>query len=245
MVHKLISFLLFTVSTFSLFAQTETKLTSELKLTIYKGNAYKNWYANNHGTTRKIREYEADLSKEKSDLGRRIIQAKLAAVQKQQREGDKKEKKAVALHTLNIPISFVFRKNENEELPWKAQAVVVNHNGIYEDDFFKIEITNIRIENYTSQNYFRFEAKITNKHVLYLNLTNKLVHDILDVEYGLMVNHKEGKFEEVQHSKWANGSVYKNKEPRIYKTDNKLYSFVPFLDRFEEAVFKNLGEIFK
>lgn len=225
------------------FSQSEIKATAVLKLTIFKGDAYDNWYKYSHGNDRKIREYEEELLRANTEQEKKTIQAILKFRKERKLKADNKEKKANVLHSVNVPITLVFKKNNGNELPWKGESVLVDNNGVYEDSYFKVEISNIEIQDYTSQNTFKFSAKIVNKHVLYPNLKNEMVNDVVDVVFSITLNYQNGKFDYIPTSSWSGGSVYKNKAPRIYKTDHKQYSFIPFLDRFEEDMMKNVQAI--
>lgn len=224
------------------FSQSEIKTTAVLKLTIYKGDAYKNWYKYSYGNDRKIRDYEADLLKVTTEKEKKNIEAILKYRKDIKRKADRKERKAVEVHSLEIPISLVFSKNNNYELPWKSKSVKLENNGFVEDSYFRVEITDMDTKNYTTQNTFTFKAIIVNKHVLYPNLKNEMVNDVIDLVFSITINYENGKFDYVPSCIWS-GSVYKNKEPRIYKTDNQLYSFIPFLDRFEEDMMKNVQAV--
>ncbi len=225
------------------FSQSEIKTTTILKLTIYKGDAYKNWYKYSVGNDRKIREHKADLLKATTDQEKKTIGAILKYRLDIKRKADRKEKKAVETHSLEIPISLVFSKNNSNELPWKSQSIKLENNGFIEDSYFRIQITDMETKDYTSQNTFTFKAIIVNKHVLYPNLNNEMVNDVVDLVFSITINYENGKFDSIPTCIWSGGSVYKNKEPRIYKTDNKLYSFIPFLDRFEEDMIKNVQAV--
>jgi len=237
MTNNLIVLLLLIGMNCSLFAQGEKKISSELELVIYKGNAYKKWYRFNVNSGRKIRELE------ERRLNNKVSQNVLDIIKEKTDKANKKEAKAKVFHAVNLPITFIFHKNESIELPWKAASVEFKNNEIYEDDFLKIEISNIQISNTSTQNIFNFSALVTNKHVLYPNLSNKLVHGRFNIHYRFEVIYSDGKRSSL-HSNWS-GSIYRAQSPRIYKTDNKTYSFIPFLDRFEEAIRAEALKTFK
>ena len=232
MTNNLIVLLLLIGINCSLFAQTEKKISTELELVIYEGDAYKKWYSYTVNSARKIRE----LKEEKKDAVLKIIQKKID-------KANKKEAKAKVFHTVTIPIDFILHEEENEERPWAAVGVKIKNDSIYEDDFLKVEGSVVKLENYTSQNYFRYLVKITNKHVSFLNSRNEWGHNIFFVEYLLVIDYDNGTLSKVLSS-WG-GSVYRSISPRVYKTDKKNYSFIPFLDRHEEAVQEKVLEAFK
>jgi hypothetical protein len=242
MMRNLIVLLLFLGINYTLLAQTEKKISTELELVIYKGNAYKKWYRFNVNSGRKIRELKEKIKEEKSSFNKGVNEAALEIIQKKIDKANKKEAKAKVFHAVNFPVSFVLHKNENPELPWTAATIELKNDGIYEDDFLKIKITKIETSNSTAQNIFNYIIQITNKHVRFLNLKNEWVQDVSELYFSFIIDYEDGHFDGLNPH--FSGTVYQAQKPKIYKTNNKTYSFIPFLDRYGEAVREKVTEAF-